>query len=466
MPGFQQQLDIQNKAVYHLGGEPIASASEISKNNRVTTDLYNLLVFNEQERNRWRFGTKEVALRAITSTTLKFTPEIYSSTATYQLGEICTDSSGVIWQSVIPNNLNNTPGTFTVGTPAAWQQYFGSLTADVWNNPGTNPNALITTNDNVNSSAYFAGELCYLPVNGPGSGGGTVDWSGEQANGLVCFLSKYNNNDEQPSIVDVWNATTTYNADDVVQDPTTPSLMWRSLIPQNLNNTPATAPVNWSSVVAYTTGQTVTAYDGFVYKALQNNTGVDPVQDAISSGGNWGKPTSGPTVAAWVATTYQVSTKWIPIRGVLSPLFMTFPIGCGPVEDSTSKNIYHLPAAYLRMAPQDPKAGSTSILGAPTGIMYNDWELEDEYICSRDWTTIILRFQAKVADVRRMNSLFCEALSLRIAYDGCEALTQSTEKQAALRTKYNEMLSKAQLINAIETGAEEPPLDDYIATRL
>lgn len=77
----------------------------------------------------------------------------------------------------------------------------------------------------------------------------------------------------------------------------------------------------------------------------------------------------------------------------------------------------------------------------------------------------MLRFVADMVDVPRMDALFCEGLAARIGLEVCEPITQSTSKMGAIKTLYDQVMSDARTVNGIETGAEEPPVDDYIACR-
>src|SRR5205807_9727872 len=133
---------------------------------------------------------------------------------------------------------------------------------------------------------------------------------------------------------------------------------------------------------------------------------------------------------------------------------------------TVTRNIYRLPANFLRKAPQDPKAGSTSFLGAPTGLQYSDWDLTNDYIVTREVFPIVLRFVADVTDVSKMDDLFCECLAARIAFEVCERLTQSTAKRAGIMAAYREARTAAVLVNGVETGATEPPEDEWITARI
>ena len=76
-----------------------------------------------------------------------------------------------------------------------------------------------------------------------------------------------------------------------------------------------------------------------------------------------------------------------------------------------------------------------------------------------------MRFVADTADVPRMDAMFCEALAAKIGEELVERLTQSGEKRKILVSVYQEFIKLASLNNAIISGATEPELDSYIATR-
>jgi hypothetical protein len=48
----------------------------------------------------------------------------------------------------------------------------------------------------------------------------------------------------------------------------------------------------------------------------------------------------------------------------------------------------------------------------------------------------------------------------------CEPLTQSSAKLGTIAKMYDTFMTEARIVNGIETGAEEPPEDDYVTCRL
>ena len=144
---------------------------------------------------------------------------------------------------------------------------------------------------------------------------------------------------------------------------------------------------------------------------------------------------------------------------------LTYPIGTGPSSESETRNVFRLPANFLKPAPQDPKAGSSSFLGAPSGIQYEDWDYQDKYIVSSETGPLIYRFIADIIRVRDMDDMFCEGLALRLATGIAKSLTQSHEKLTDLASEYKLVMGDARMANFIETGPIEPPVDSFITCR-
>lgn len=425
--GFFSAVDIANRALQHCGAtriDPAQGFLEDSKNASETQACYDGLRRAELRRNVWRFATRRTAIRPITATTMFIQPSLWSSTVTYVPGSLVTDTAGVLWSSIQNDNLNNQPGF----TPA-WEKYFGAVTADVYDS----------------TQSYFAGELVY---EFPGDGTYTV------------FKSVVNGNATDPSVPTAWDATVTYNKDQVIQRSST---LYQSLINLNLNKDPASVPALWVSITTYSTGQQVTGSDGMIYQSLVNsNLGIDPTLDNGTHWHNTG------VLAAWTTNFSGQSgnDQWVEIDvGLVAPNIQ-YPVGTGPMEQSDTRNVYPLPANFLREAPQDPKAGSASIFGAPTRLLYTDWEYEGGFLVTRMSQPIVYRFVADIVDVTQMDDLFCEGLAARIGFEVCETLTQSTVKQNTIASAYNRFMTEARTVNGIETGPTEAPEDDWVATRL
>ena len=480
---FLDSLDIANRALFHLGATRISSPTEISKNNTTMSFLYDKLRRAELRRNVWRFATRRAVLRAISPTTMNVVPAQWSITQTYLPGSLVSDANGGVWISQIADNLGNLPGQ-SVG----WDEFFGTLTADIYSQVsnytawssgttyatgaqvsynGVAYQSLQSANTNnvpsapssiwwfpitvVGPSGFYAGEIVYMPI--AGSSNNAVP------GGFVAFLSLVNGNTTVPSVPAVWSSTTQYGQDAVVSYS---GAQWRSLIPINQNNTPTTAPAAWASGTSYSTSNTVTGPDGFIYSSVGNaNLGNNPETDG---GVHW-TPTG--AVAAWDQSIplFPADTSWVPLYATLQPQTFIYPVGSGPSTETETRNVFPLPNGFLRQAPEDPKRGSVSFLGAPSGLPYNDWELENDFLVSRDPGPIVLRFVADTVNVQGFDDMFCEGLAARMALEACEDITQSDVKKNSCMQEYSKFMGEARIVNAIETGATEPPEDDWITCR-
>lgn len=517
---FSTSVDIANRACQHVGVTRIADFTEDSLQAGELSFCYDKLRRAELRRNVWRFAIKRAPLRPMTTTTMFIQPSLWASTTTYGFGAIVQDSGGLLWQSKIQINLNNSPGN----APSSWDMYCGPLTSDVYDDTGT--------------TGYYTGEIVY---ESPGDGSYTA------------YMSLANDNSQDPRVQALWVDTTqyyktqvvvfyaawaigtTYSAGDVItyssvayvslqgsntgNEPDTATTYWTalpttlapdyydsatayiignfvtygganyvcilastgnlptnvtywvavgtgttysSLIELNLNNDPSSAPALWASGTTYAATNRVGASDGYIYTSDGNgNIGHDPA----TTTGYW---TNTGTLNPWTTVNPYgtAADQWVTLALTLKWLQIAYPIGTGPTEQTTNSNVFRLPANFLRRAPQNPKAGSVSFLGSPTGIMYDDWLLEGDYIVSQDVYPIVLRFVADITDVTAMDDMFCEGLAARMGLETCERLTQSTAKMAGINNAYSRIMTEARTVNGIETGSVEPPEDDYITCRI
>lgn len=420
---YLDSLDLANRACQHLGQPRILAVDEDTRTNAELAFAYDKLRETELRRNVWRFSIQTAVLRAISATTMQLTPALWSATTLYLPGAIVVDDDGDFWTSSQPENVNNAPGQ-----SSAWDQYFGPLTAEVWSSSGT----------------YYAGDLAYRVLSN---------------STYVVFLSLQNNNSATPETAVAYDPTVTYGLEAVVSYS---GAQWRSLLPFNLANTPAIAPAAWDAALSYGTGFTVTGSDGYVYTSLgEGNIGNNPPTDG---GVHWSTALV-PNAWSQEPTLYPSAPSWLPVYAALTPFFLASPIGYVANASASARNRFRLPANYLREAPQDPKAGSATQWGAPTGLAYNDWLFQDNFILSRTPGPIIFRFAADVTSVPKMDAMFCEGLAAKMALAACQPTTTSSKLKADIRSEYSQAIAEARLVNGIETGSEEPPEDDFLACR-
>lgn len=433
MAGFRTPVDIANRALQHVGGERIDETqgfAEVSVGASECAFAYPKLRRAELRRNTWRFAIKRATLRAIGTGTMILTPALWSSVTTYFVGSIVSDETGTLWISNTPNNLNNQPEN-----SLTWDQYFGPMTVSLWDDGTT----------------FEAGELVYTTA---GDGIARV------------YLSLEGGNADNPSTATAYDATVTYRKNQVV---TYSAVAYMSRIDLNLNNQPDLAPADWASGTTYSAGDDVTGSDGLIYSSVGNgNIAHDPVGD---DGTFW---TNTGVLSPWttVFTGGTGSIKWLQVGGPEFPMGVTlatpniiYPVGTGPSTQTTTRNVFRLPAHFLRKCSPDPKAGSWTALGAPTNLLYDDWLFEGPYIVTQDVGPLLLRFVADMVDVTAFDDMFCEGLAARLGYEICEKVTQSTSKRAVCKDALKDAMGSARLVNAIEIGSEEPPLDDFLAVR-
>jgi hypothetical protein len=444
MPGaFLVPLDIANRALDHVGSTPITSFTQDIKAAQRTSSVYDKLRDAELRRNVWRFSIRKVALRAIDVTTMFLVPATYNPADVYPQGSI------VLYANVIYFADQYVPAATTPGTPneAFWTVYFGPQTVTPWNppNPPTDGNAIPFWSATVtyNDGAYVIGSdntvyVCVVgtSVNQNPVGDNGVHWvsTGTTAAGLQ---------------VD------SYYAGELVYNVTGTTVTVYQCLTTGTTDNPTLLPDLWLAAVTYNTGDTVTdAMNNIWQSTIDLNLGNSPV-----AGPNW------EVVPANQAST-QIGQNWLQINATVRYVRFQYPIGAGPRQQTTTRNIYRLPSGFLREAPQDPKQGVASYLGAPSGLPQDDWEFEGDFITTMDSEVIILRFVADVQDVTQMDPMFCEGLGARIGLEVCESLTQSSEKIQMIGQAYKTFMGDARAVNGIETGLVEPPLDDYIQCRI
>ena len=86
-------------------------------------------------------------------------------------------------------------------------------------------------------------------------------------------------------------------------------------------------------------------------------------------------------------------------------------------------------------------------------------------ILTNDGTTLSLRYVARITDPTQFDALFVDALACKIAWQLCEALTQSNTKKQAANQEYVLAIREARKMNAIEIGTQSQPIDEWILAR-
>ncbi len=79
--------------------------------------------------------------------------------------------------------------------------------------------------------------------------------------------------------------------------------------------------------------------------------------------------------------------------------------------------------------------------------------------------TLALRYIADITDVTQWDASFYSVLSLSLAGDICEVLTNSTSKKQAIQAEYKDAMAEARVADAFESLPQDPPDDDWWLVR-
>lgn len=442
------RLDIINRALQKLGRPRISAEGDLNLSATEAAFSYDILRRYELRRNTWRFSIRRATLYPVDTVigasasvpitnvgpTMTVVFGNYSATITYPSGTIVL-YNGFLYQSQVELNLGNQPDI----NYTQWTLYFGPRVAMPY--------------DTTGSTDYGPGDLVYTPT----------------AENYQLFMSVTGLNDVVlPSTIPAWSATTTWNKGDVAVQS---AVNYESMFDLNLNNAPTANPAVWAVGTTYAATNQVLGTDYRIYSSVGNgNVGHNPVLD--TAGTYW----TYVSTPSWVELTkitgtqpnYSTNQAWLLLSdATLSRLIINYPAGTGPSSQEGTRNLFKLPANWLAEAPQDPKAGSFSALGGPSGIFYTDWQYEADFFCSWNTGPIYYRFAADITDTTQFDPLFIEGFSSRIAMELCDQLTNGDlKRQKKVNDEYKFFMGEARTKNAIEKGTEEPAEDDFIACRI
>lgn len=127
-----------------------------------------------------------------------------------------------------------------------------------------------------------------------------------------------------------------------------------------------------------------------------------------------------------------------------------------PVPDFGRANSFQLPSDFVRLADPYPEDNNNA----------NDWVIEGQKILTDDTAPLNIRYVYNVTDENIMDSLFRDLLSVELALQLCEELTQSNPKKLGLIEDRKMILAEARKANAFEKVALQFPEDEWITKRL
>lgn len=105
---------------------------------------------------------------------------------------------------------------------------------------------------------------------------------------------------------------------------------------------------------------------------------------------------------------------------------------------------------------------SLRILDVDTDL---DWTLEDGEILTDEGPALNILYQKLITDTTKFDPLFIEALAIRLAYQVCEEITQSTNKKTELKNDFQDIMKEARSVNAKEGSAVTLKEDSWVEAR-
>lgn len=114
-------------------------------------------------------------------------------------------------------------------------------------------------------------------------------------------------------------------------------------------------------------------------------------------------------------------------------------------------NAFQLPSDLLRIIELD-------------GLSTGDYQVEDGRILCND-SVIYLRYVSKVEDPNKYDTLFVELAATTLAYEMCEALTQSNTKKQLLGQEIIDIRYQARFTDAVENPPVMIEEDSWVEVR-
>lgn len=114
-------------------------------------------------------------------------------------------------------------------------------------------------------------------------------------------------------------------------------------------------------------------------------------------------------------------------------------------------NRYALPVDFLSLL---------EIKGKPK------YKIEGRYIVTNDNSPIFIRYIKRVVNTGDFDPVFVETFSSRLAYEGCEEITQSNTKKEALWQELQMNIKDAYASDAIQELPEDLEPDEWLIARV
>jgi len=128
-------------------------------------------------------------------------------------------------------------------------------------------------------------------------------------------------------------------------------------------------------------------------------------------------------------------------------------------------NAYQLPADFLRIV----QINDTFAVPALTDYRDQDdsaYQIEGGQILTDFNAPLKIRYVRDIADPGVFDALFVETLASKLAYEGCEEITQSSSKKQSAADDYKQALREATATGAVERAPQGFPDDSWMLIRL
>lgn len=134
--------------------------------------------------------------------------------------------------------------------------------------------------------------------------------------------------------------------------------------------------------------------------------------------------------------------------------------------DSDYTNRYQLPIDYLRLIDGGDIGDAADMSDFRTFNGSPQYSIEGQVLLTNLRPPISIRYIARVTDVSLFNPSFKEALASRLAWETCEAITQSDSKRQLAWSDYTQSIREAMRANAIEAPSSVMADGSWILSRL
>lgn len=126
---------------------------------------------------------------------------------------------------------------------------------------------------------------------------------------------------------------------------------------------------------------------------------------------------------------------------------------------------YQLPADLVRVVQVHDVYYVAGLTDYRT-MMDVPFQVEGRKVLSDLDAPLKIRYVARVDDTQQWDALFVEAFASRLAYEACEAITQSNTKKEAAYADYQATVRQAKQVDAIENPAEPLPDSSWLLSRI